>query len=362
VSELESFVSFAEETIRRGLELKGVRIIPFYPEPPDAVAERIGSKISRNGAAPIESDQDVMAMGGTAAYPLNREGRLLGLMVIAADPGTLVSDKRAVLEILSGQVASGIESAILIEDKLRLERELARRERLAALGQMAATVAHEVKNPLSAIKSIAQVMREDRSLGAYGRDLDLIISEINRLSSTVSQLLAFSRTGSRPVAGAARVKLQDMIGSALAVLRAEAETRGVQLDVSDGSDCMLSGHQAEALTEVLMNLVLNAVQASPPGGRVSIDMKLEAGNGRPGDPIEGGGGFLELSIGDQGPGISADDRGKIFEPFYTTKPRGTGLGLAIVRRRLNELKGTLDIVSPGLHGGATFIVRLKVES
>jgi len=357
-SELESFVSFAEETIRRGLELKGVRIIPFYPEPPDAVAERIGSKISRNGAAPIESDQDVMAMGGTAAYPLNREGRLLGLMVIGADPGTLVSDKRAVLEILSGQVASGIESAILIEDKLRLERELARRERLAALGQMAATVAHEVKNPLSAIKSIAQVMREDRSLGAYGRDLDLIISEINRLSSTVSQLLAFSRTGSRPVAGGARVKLQDLIASALAVLRAEAETRGVQVDVSDGSDCMLSGHEAEALTEVLINLTLNAVQASPPGGRVSIDMKLEAGNGR----IAMRGGLLELSISDQGAGISADERSKIFEPFYTTKPRGTGLGLAIVRRRINELQGTLDIVSPGPQGGATFIVRLKVES
>jgi signal transduction histidine kinase len=362
-SELESFVKYAEETIRRGLELKGVRIIPFYPAyagPPDEAAERIGSKISRNSAAPIESDEDLMAMGGTAAYPLNREGRLLGLMVIAADPGTLVSDKRAVLEILSGQVAIGIESAILIEDKLRLERELARRERLAALGQMAATVAHEVKNPLSAIKSIAQVMREDASLGAYGRDLDLIVSEVNRLSSTVSQLLAFSRTGSRSVAGGARVKLQDMIGSALAVLRAEAETRDVQLDVSDGSDCMLSGREAEALTEVLINLALNAVQASPPGGRVSINIRQEAANGRLSDPGKGGGEFLELSIGDQGPGISADERSKIFEPFYTTKPRGTGLGLAIVRRRVTEMQGTLDIVSPGQQGGATFVVRVRL--
>jgi signal transduction histidine kinase len=361
VNELESFVTFAEETIRRGLGLKGVRIIPFYPGPPDEAAERIGSRISRNSAGPIESDEDVMALGSNAAYPLNREGRLLGLMLVAADPGTLVSDKRAVLEVLAGQVASGIESAVLIEDKLRLERELARRERLAALGQMAATVAHEVKNPLSAIKSIAQVMREDSALGGYGRDLDLIIGEINRLSSTVSQLLAFSRSGSQPVAGGSPVKLQNMIEAALAVLRADAETRGVQLDVSSGSDCTLSGREAEALTEVLMNLVLNAVQASPPGGRVSINTSVEAVNGRlqvDGNGRTEGRGLFKLSISDEGPGIPATERSKIFEPFYTTKPRGTGLGLAIVRRRINEMNGTLDIVSPGPEGGATFIVKV----
>jgi signal transduction histidine kinase len=359
-SELESFIKYSEETIRRGLELRGVRIVPFYPGPPDEATERIGSKISRHSAAPIESDADVMAMGGMAAYPLNREGRLLGLMVIAADPGTLVSDKRAVLEVLSGQLASGIESAVLIEEKLRLERELARRERLAALGQMAATVAHEVKNPLSAIKSIAQVMREDSALSRYGRDLDLIIGEINRLSGTVSQLLAFSRSGSQPIAGGAPVKLQDMIGAALAVVRAEAETRGVRLDVTGGSDCTLNWRESDALTEVLINLTLNAVQSSTPNSRVSIETKVEAMNSEQRDPIGGRGGLLKMSISDEGPGISADERSKIFEPFYTTKPRGTGLGLAIVRRRINEMQGTLDIVSPGLRGGATFILEVRL--
>src|SRR5262249_17541789 len=278
-TELESLIGYAEETIRRGLELKGVRIIPFYPEPPDPAAERVASRIIGNGAIPIEGDEDVIALGGNAAYSLNREGKLMGLMVIAADPNELVSDKRAVLEVLSGQVAIGIESAILIEEKLRLERELARRERLAALGQMAATVAPEVKDPLSSIKSIAQVMREDGSLaGGYAQDLDLIIGEINRLSSTVSQLLAFSRSGRQEVADAAPVRLQDMIRSALAVLRAESESRGVEIDVTGESDCSLTGQQAEALREILINLVLNAIQASPDGGRVSIDIKVDSGS------------------------------------------------------------------------------------
>src|SRR5262249_52846768 len=138
---LGSLIGYAEKTIRRGLELKGVRIIPFYPEGPESAAQRVAARIVGNGALPIEGDEDVTALGGNAAYALNREGKLLGLMVIAVDPNELVSDKRAVLEVLSGQVAIGIESAILIEEKLRLERELARRERLAALGQIAATAA-----------------------------------------------------------------------------------------------------------------------------------------------------------------------------------------------------------------------------
>ena len=366
-SELASLVSYTEETIRRGLGLKGVRIIPFYPESPNGAAERIVAKIRRTHSVMVEGDEDVTALGGSAVYALNREGRLLGLMVIAADPNTLVSDKRAVLEVLSGQVAIGIESAILIEDKLRLERELARRERLAALGQMAATVAHEVKNPLSSIKSIAQVMLEDRELTTYARDLDLIIGEINRLSSTVTQLLAFSRSGSPPISSAAPVDLQEMIGSVVAVLAADAASGSVHLTLEAAPRCLLSGRQAEALREVLINLMLNAIQASPDDGRVSIGVEIDGPDGRfPGSPglqSSETGLLLTLSITDEGPGLSSGDQSKIFEPFYTTKPRGTGLGLAIVQRRVAELKARLDIVSPINGGrGTTFVIRMAVSS
>jgi signal transduction histidine kinase len=367
-SELESLIVYAEDTIRRGLELGGVRIIPFYPEQPAGAAERVVSKITRNGAGLIEADEDVIALGGTAAYALKREDRLLGLMIIAADPNTLVSDKRAVLEVLSGQVAIGIESAILIEEKLRLERELARRERLAALGQMAATVAHEVKNPLSSIKSIAQVMREDGSLAGYARDLDLIIGEINRLSSTVSQLLAFSRSGSQPIAAGGPVNLREVIDSALAVLKADADNRGVRLDVSNALDCLLTSQQSEALRESLINLVLNAIQASPDRGRVSIITEIDESDallfGTVGDDGKRAAArSIKLSVSDEGPGVSAEDQTRIFEPFYTTKPRGTGLGLAIVQRRINDINGTLEIMSPIYHGrGTTFTVQMSLES
>src|SRR5205807_1554707 len=109
-------------------------------------------------------------------YPLSREGQNVGSMLVQASANSLSTDVRAVLEVLAGQVAIAIEDCRLAEENVRLERKVAEGERLAVLGQMAATVAHEVKNPLSAIKSIAQVMREDEGLSeTYARDLNIIV-------------------------------------------------------------------------------------------------------------------------------------------------------------------------------------------
>src|ERR687886_146269 len=113
---------------------------------------------------PLSGDRILRERGYELAYPLRREERTVGLMLVDAAADALTPDARTVLEVLAGQVAIAIEDSRLVEENVRLERQLAQGERLAALGQMAATVAHEVKNPLSAIKSIAQVMREDDQL------------------------------------------------------------------------------------------------------------------------------------------------------------------------------------------------------
>ncbi|MCA1817558.1 MAG: hypothetical protein LC746_14410 [Acidobacteria bacterium] len=142
--------------------------------------------------------------GFEAAYGLRRDAELLGLMLVDAPAEALTADVRSVLEVLAGQVAVAVEEHRLLEENLRLERKLAHGERLAALGQMAATVAHEVKNPLSAIKSIAQVMGEDERVASeYSRDLELIVGEADRLSRSVGQLLRAT-----PAGGAVRVELR----------------------------------------------------------------------------------------------------------------------------------------------------------
>jgi signal transduction histidine kinase len=334
--ELASLVRYTEETIRRGLELSAVRILPFDPTAPLTPERRLAEKMIEWGADLIESGDDLEATTATIAYALRRESDLIGSMLITAEPHTLTSEKRAILDVLASQVAVEVETCRLVEEKVRLERELASRERLATLGQMAAQVAHEVKNPLSSIKSIAQVMREEGALSQYDRDLILIVNEIDRLNRTVSQLLAFSRPGR---AESHPVKLSDLLDATVTLASTEAKERGVELIVDSRCDVTLGGAHAAALREALSNVVLNAVQASDAGGKVTIHASID--NGATGTLTS-----LSLAVTDAGVGIPTDLQQRVFEPFYSTKSRGTGLGLAIVQRRVTELGGSIELTSP----------------
>ncbi|HSE97100.1 MAG TPA: ATP-binding protein, partial [Blastocatellia bacterium] len=212
------------------------------------------------------------------------------------------------------------------------------------------------KNPLSSIKSIAQVMREEEALSSYDRDLGLIVSEIDRLNRTVSQLLAFSRPGR---ADANPVELGQLLDSITTLFGNEAKERGVTLNIESSEDVTLSGAQGAALREAVGNLVLNAMQATESGGEVAIRAELGSGS-----ETQDGAGRNEslrliISVTDTGPGISDEAQGRVFEPFYTTKARGTGLGLAIVQRRAAELGGEIELTSPVKAGRGTMF-RLTV--
>lgn len=356
--DLEALVHYIEDTVRRGLELSRVRVLTVESAAKGSPEQKLTKKLIQWNADVIETDDDLTALAATSAYALRREGQLIGLMLIWAEPNTLTSEKRAVLDVLVGQVAGAVEGLRLVEEKLRLERELAARERLATLGQMAAQVAHEVKNPLSSIKSIAQVMREEDALKDYDRDLELIINEIDRLNRTVSQLLAFSRPShadSQPVA------LADVVSGCVAMAGVEALELGVQVNVGSTCGLILQGSTAGALREALSNLVINAVQAAGPGGEVKIEANVQTGSA-PGS-LETGEGKLVLAVTDTGPGISEQEQGRIFEPFYSTKSRGTGLGLAIVQRRIVELGGSVELTSPVADGhGTRFRLTLPLDA
>jgi signal transduction histidine kinase len=350
--ELASLVRYTEETIRRGLDLTTVRILPLGATADGSPERRLAEKMIDWNADSIETDDDVQAIGATIAYALRRETDLIGLMSITAEPQALTSEKRAILDVLASQVAVEVESCRLVEEKVRLERELVNREHLARLGQMAAQVAHEVKNPLSAIKSIAQVMREEQALSGYEQDLTLIVSEIDRLNRTVSQLLAFSRPShadTRPV------PLSDLINTTATLASGEAKERGVDLHVESFTDLTLSGVQAGALREALSNLVLNAVQATESGGevRVQATVRAQAADARIRLPEQTTAVTLILTVTDSGPGIPPDTQQRVFEPFYSTKSRGTGLGLAIVQRRVVEIGGSVELTSPIDNGHGT---------
>jgi signal transduction histidine kinase len=335
--ELDRFVQFAERRLSEALELADVRIIPANSAQNEAAD--VCRTAEERQLAEIEDRSLLGRLNAIAGYSLWREGRIVGLLIVRGEPQSLTAEKREVLAVLSGHIAVAVENCQLLEEKVKLERELAERERLASLGQMAATVAHEIKNPLSAIKSIAQVMREDEGVGhEYGRDLDLITGEVDRLNRSVSQLLSFSR----PAAVASTsASLHEVVESVLAITRTEADERNIKLSLNLSADPHFDGERTAVLKEILLNLVLNATQAINREGEVYIESEFNGSN------------QLHLSVTDDGIGIPPSMQEKIFEPFFTTKQRGTGLGLAIVARRIREINGTIDLRSPVFEGHGT---------
>lgn len=335
-NELANFVRFAETQIAASLELSDVRLLP-RAQSEENIASLCEIAEERQWTQ-IEDSYWLDRLGARACYALWREARIVGLLVIGGPQGELTVEKREVLSVLAGHLAVAIENCQLLEENVKLERELAAGERLTALGRMATTIAHEIKNPLSSIKSIAQTMREDESVKhEYGRDLDLITGEIDRLSRSVSQLLTFSRPG---VVAAAGGFLSEIIEGVFALSAAEFAERGATPVADLKADPQLDGETLAALKEILANLVINAAQASN-GGVVRVVSNLLP-DGR-----------LHLSVIDSGLGIPPALRHKVFEPFFTTKQRGTGLGLAIVSRRLSELQGSFKVESPVVDGRGT---------
>jgi signal transduction histidine kinase len=313
----------------------------------EAWVEQILELSSRDDWSPVEDNPLLEKNGCTIAYPLRREETVSGVLLVDAAAGTLTEDTRSVLEILAGQVAIAIEDCRLVEENVRLERRLAERERLATLGQMAATVAHEIKNPLSAIKSIAQVMGEDESLShEYARDLSLIVGETDRLGQSVTQLLSFARKET-PFELPSRA--EQLIHSVVRLFQVSADKQGITLSARIEKDEELDGAAVSAVRVALSNLLLNALQATSAGGKVAVTQKIEN---------EG----LVILVEDSGPGVTDDLRKRIWEPFFTTKQRGTGLGLAIVRKRMQEAGGTARLVSSVNGAGATFELRVPLGS
>jgi signal transduction histidine kinase len=293
----------------------------------------------------VEWQTHLRARSFEASYPLRRDEELLGLMLVDAPAEALTADVRSVLEVLAGQVAIAVEDHRLMEENLRLERKLAHGERLAALGQMAATVAHEVKNPLSAIKSIAQVMREDeRVSGEYSRDLELIVGETDRLSRSVAQLLNFARSTPQRDAPA---RADDLTNALISLFAAQARAKNVRLDLRADAEDKLDGAAVAAARDALSNLLLNALQATHAGGAVRVELRRDAG-------------ALVWTVVDGGAGVPAELRRRIWEPFFTTKQRGTGLGLAIVRKRVEEVGGKARLAPQRAGEGARFELRLPI--
>jgi signal transduction histidine kinase len=240
---------------------------------------------------------------------------------------------------LGNQLVTTIENS-------RMYLRMKERDRLVAMGEMAAGLAHEIRNPLAGLKGAAQYLQTE-DVSEDGREmLQVIVDEANRLDVVVSQFLDYAR----PFELRAHLEPPNVVvAHTLSLLRAQKLPGNITLVEDLGGDLPPVSIDSARLTQVLLNLLQNAVQAMPAGGTLTVGTRQRPG--RTGQPI------LEVAVTDTGPGIA--DPGKLFVPFYTTKPGGTGLGLAISRRIVDAHGGEL-VVESALGVGTTFSVRLPL--
>jgi signal transduction histidine kinase len=335
---LQGLREFIERRVKETFELAAAKLTlldsPRTDHGRDAVAK------AQTGFGLIEGKEPAIR---------SLSGDVEGMLNVESHGAALSGETRAALEFLCEQLPGAVDLCRLIEEKLQLERELAERERLALLGQMAASISHNLKNPLGSIKTILQVQMENPELPTTIRgETQIVLDEVGRLSTKLNQLLQFSRpvvrSGSAGDTCDGRTVIEEVVG----VLRHEAERRGIRLAsrISDGNSRVEAS--AEALNDVISNLVVNALEATPPGGHVDVEVSWRANRG------------AVISVEDDGVGIPVVLREKVLRPFFTTKPRGTGLGLAIAARRVAEFGGKLEWVSPAPGGkGTRFEVRLQ---
>lgn len=245
-----------------------------------------------------------------------------------------------------------------VREVVRMERQMQIAERLSALGTLAAAMAHEIRNPLEAMDLNLALL--ERSLAALktsaadgekpGKYLKILESEISRLAAIVENFLSFARPSRTPVAG---IRMDVILRQTVDLLANQAQSKKVALDLSVDENLVVRGSE-DQLKQAFLNLVINSLEAMPQGGSLRIRAQASKQHG-----IAGARDLAIVRIQDTGVGIPQDQVSRLFDPFFTTRPKGTGLGLTIVHRVIHEHNGRIRVASvPG--EGSTFTVELPL--
>lgn len=291
---------------------------------------------------------------------------------LTAATGIPLSLARTVLRNEAGQTIGSMVLLHDISEVRRLEERLQRRERLAAMGEMIGRIAHEIRNPLGSVELFASVLRKDLAGDAerrrYAEHISMAVQGMDRL---LANLLAYMSPG-RPRIGCHAT--EPLVRDALALAAHAITGAGIDVRLCLGADAPAIRCDATQIRQVLLNLILNAVQAMPSGGTLTIATSHDRGGGRQ-PPM------IRIAVSDTGSGIDPSHRSRIFDPFFTTRQGGTGLGLAIVHAIVEAHGGRVEVESvrgcgstftavlpthgtghqPGADGGAANGRRLRKE-
>lgn len=268
---------------------------------------------------------------------------LVMFQVVAVVVGLLAESEhrlRAQQERTSEELAEAYRNLQESFDQLR------RADRLSALGELSAGLAHEIRNPLASIKASLQILLPEFPPGHEKREfVEIAEKQVDQLDGIVREFLHFARTP-RPVREVCNI--EDVASSLRILCSKEASRHGVEIAIDVSDRLPELEVDASQVQQALLNVVLNGIQAMPSGGRLEISIR------------EGGDRVL-IRVRDQGSGIAAEDRARIFEPFFTTKARGTGLGLALARKLIEAQGGRMRLEDNPSTTGSSFLIELPYE-
>ncbi len=275
-------------------------------------------------------------------------GLLIGLMVDRQD------HYRRGLEIQAETLAQS-HRELQEQTRLLLEKEtqLRRADRLSALGQLSAGLAHEIRNPLGSIKGAVEILQDDFPPGHPKAEFySILLREVERLNDVLTNFLSFARPVTPHLMP---LDVRAVLTALEGLISGQARAHQVQIFTSFHTGPSRVMGDETLLKQAFLNIMLNGVEAMPTGGDLAISTRLSSEGVAGGRPE-----WLEIVFDDTGPGIQEEDLGRIFDPFFTTKKDGTGLGLAITHRIIENHHGTIRVVSQR-GKGTTFVVTLPLE-
>jgi signal transduction histidine kinase len=323
--------------------------------------------LTNETALVVEKDQGVMSylsatereilenLDTRVCVPMLALNRLTGIMLLSSTQKEwgLSEENLNLLMMLLTQAGIAFESAYLSQFQRDRMRRLYRAERLATVGQLAASVAHEIRNPMTAIRSTVQYLQHEFGDNNPKRELAQgIIAEVDRIDRIVDGLLSLTR---RTEFTPSRISLAPLIGQMLLLIRTQAQEQSIEILWKEPPQEAHVMADAAQLKQLMLNLVMNAMQAMLDGGRLRIDLSVRSQSlGLPGEKD-----WAVISITDTGCGIPAGTLDRVFDPFFTTKPRGTGLGLSTCYAIAKQHDGDIEISSQE-NEGTTVNVRLPL--
>ncbi|HKQ75314.1 MAG TPA: ATP-binding protein [Blastocatellia bacterium] len=315
----------------------------------------------------LDQDQGVMSylsateremlerIDARVCVPMLALNRLTGLMLLSStQKGWRLSEEELnLLLMLLTQASIAFESAYLSQFQRDRMRRLYRAERLATVGQLAASVAHEIRNPMTAIRSTVQYLLREFDENSPKRELAQgVIAEVDRIDRIVDGLLSLTR---RAEFTPSRISLAQLIEQSILLVRTQAHEQAINILWEGPPQEVYVMADAAQLKQLALNLVMNAMQAMPNGGRLRIDLGVRS---QPlGLPVEKE--WAVISITDTGCGIPPETLDRVFDPFFTTKPGGTGLGLSTCYAIAKQHNGDLEISSQE-NEGTTVSLRLPL--